>query len=287
MANSNQQLSTKLSSAGAAMVPNAFEHQVKSWYASNRKRIIALAGGSEDTAALFIASAFAQVNKIPELINCTPQSFAQCMIFSIGTNLLPGPTNECYFIPFGQEATFIPSYQGLVKLVYNSGFVTRIGGHVVWEADQFEYDPANEQIFHRPFMGPEKDRGKRIAAYITIKNRYGEMQPTVKYAEFINSIKSRSRGSKSKFSPWNSEYPSDVDAMWLKTVFKQAVKWLPKSSKSEAVQLGRAIELDNSADIGEAIAVDLLNDEISAVKEKILEVPATTEKKEPEVSNNL
>lgn len=280
MAQSNAALSTKLAAAGAPMVPAAFESNVKHWYAQNRKRILALVGGTEDRAALFIASAFAQVNRLPELLNCTPESFFQCLIFSMGTNLLPGPMQECVFIPFKESdkdgggsrqiATFVPMYQGLVKLVYNSGFVTRIGGHIVWEADAFEYDPAEEKIYHRPFIGAETDRGKRIGAYTTIKNRFGEVQPTFRSADFIEGIKGRSRGARSSFSPWNSRYDSDVDAMWLKTVFRQGIKWIPKAAKAEALQLGRALELDNQADTGEqTITASLLNEEPGDVQKAL------------------
>jgi recombination protein RecT len=277
MANSNKALSAKVAAAGSAMVPSGFEHNIKGWYAANRKRILALVGGQEDRAALFIASAFAQVNKIPQLLECKPETFYQCLIYSMGTNLLPGPTAECYYIPYGRDATFIPGYQGLVKLAYNGGFVTRITGHVVWEADEFDYNPATEEIMHRPFRGPQKERGQRIAAYVNIKNRFGENQPMVKYAEFIEGIKARSRGAKSKFSPWNSQYPSDIDAMWLKTVFKQAAKWIPKSATPSAVHLGRAIELDNQSDTGDSIAVDLLSDELQSVKEDIMEIAPVPE----------
>lgn len=282
MAQGNKELSAKLNKAGAAMVPAAFESNVKSFYAQNRKRILALVGGDEQRAALYIASAFAECNKLPELLNCTPESFYHCLILSMGTSLLPGPMAECHFIPFKNnnktEATFIPGYQGLVKLAYNSGFVRRISGHIVWEADEFEYNPATEEIYHRPFQGPEKDRGKRIGAYVVIKNRFGEPIPTYKTAEFIEGIKARSRGAKSSFSPWNSKYPSDVDAMWLKTVFKQAAKWIPKASNQSGLLLGRAIEVDNSADTGEPLAASLLSDDVKAIEHDIMGVQAEAKK---------
>lgn len=274
MSNSTKQLSSKLAAAGSNMVPMAFENNIKNWYGQNRKKLVALCHGKEDQAALYIAAAFAQVNKVPALLECKPDTLYQCIIYSMGCGLLPGLMNECYFIPYGSDATFIPGYQGLVKLAYNSGFVTRVTGHVIWEADEFEYNPATEDVYHRPARCQEAHRGKRVGAYVVIKNRYGELQPMVKYAEFIQSIQKRSRGAKSKFSPWNSDYPSDVDAMWLKTVFKQAAKWIPKHSTPQGLQLGKAIELDNRADSGEVTAT-ILPDELAAVKET-LEITSET-----------
>jgi len=272
MADSTKALSTKLATAGAPMVPAAFESNVKNWYKVNRRRILAMVGGQEDRVALYIASAFAQVNRIPKLLECSPESFFECLIYSMGTSLLPGPMQECVFVPFAGKATFVPMYQGLVKLAYNSGFVTRVAGHVVWEADKFEYDPAEEKIYHRIAECPEKDRGQRIAAYTTIKNRFGEILPMVKSAEFIQSIKNRSKAAKSSDSPWNSPHPSDVDAMWLKTCFKQAAKWVPKSSSPVGLQLGRALELDNLADTEEAITSPLLGDDIDRIKQDVIDV---------------
>lgn len=266
-----KELSSRLAAQGAAMVPSGFEHEVKAWYAANRKRLIALVGGQEDRVALFIASAFAQVNKIPALLQVKPETFFQCVIHAMGTNLLPGPMQECVFVPFKNECTFIPMYQGLCKLAYNGGFATRISAHVVWEADVFDYDPANETILHQPFRGPEKDRGKRVAAYATILNRYGVHQREVRFAEFIESIKSRSRAAKSEYSPWNSQFPSDIDAMWCKTVFRQAVKWVPKSASPVALQMARALELDNGADTGEYTSA-LLSDDLLDVQKSVMQI---------------
>lgn len=277
MATSNADLSAKLAARGAAMVPSGFEQNVKGWYAANRKRLVALAGGSEDKAALHIAAAFAQVNRIPKLIECTPESIYHCILFSLGTGLLPGPMQECVFIPFSNVATFVPMYQGLVKLAYNSGFVTRISGHVIWEADEFDYDPATETIHHRLFSGPEAKRGNRIGAYCVIKNRYGEIQPTVRFAEFVESIKARSKAAKSSDSPWNSKYPGDVDSMWLKTVFKQAAKWVPKSATPQGLAFGQALELDNRADSGDDSKTLDLPEELGEVAQKILDAPRQQE----------
>lgn len=271
MAENNRALSANISKASGAMIPSSFSHEVGAWYKNNASRIDGLAGG-KSRVSLFVTAAFAQINKVPELLNCKLETFYSCLIHAMGCNLLPGPMGECYFIPFGNEAVFIPSYQGLVKLAYNSGFVTRITGHVVWSADEFDYNPATEEIFHRPFRGPEKDRGERIAAYIIIKNRFGEVQPMVKYAEFINSIKARSKGAKSKYSPWNSEYSSDVDAMWLKTVFKQAAKWIPKSTTPVGLQMAKAIEQDNQADSENVISANILSEELEHVQREVLEM---------------
>lgn len=269
MAESNAELSTKLQKAGAPMVPLAFKGQVTSWYVANRKTVINMAG-SEERAALFISAFFAQVNRVPKLMECKPESLWQCLIYSLGTNLMPGPMAEAYYLPFKGEAVFVPSYQGLMKLMYNSGFVTRITGHVVREKDQFSYNLATEEISHIPASGTAKERGRRIGAYVVIKNIHGESMPLYKDAEFIEGIKARSPSGGSQYSPWNSTFDSDVDAMWLKTVIRQAAKWVPKNSSPQGVQFSRAIELDDHE--GAAIeSTNLLEEDVENIKKSIIE----------------
>lgn len=284
MAESTKELSKKLAIAGASMVPSAFENHIKCWYAANRKRAIAWTG-SEKRAALFIAGAYAQVNKIPELLSCTPESFQQCLVYSMGMNLLPGPMGECYFIPYKKTATFIPGYQGLVKLAFNGGFVTKIHGHVVWENDEFDYNPAFDLIHHKIFKGAHKDRGKRIGVYAAIKNIHGETQFTYMNAEDIAGIKARSRGAASSFSPWNSEHSGDVDAMWLKSALKRGIKLTVKDSERNFTgQLARAIEIDNQSDGGAEPGVSMLPEDIetiaATITQQVAEPKAITDKGE-------
>lgn len=283
------QVAARLQKAGAPVIPRSFESLTRDWYAYNRKRILAMVGGQESNAALYIAMAFEQVNRIPDLMQCTPDSFFQCLICSMGTSLLPGFMQECTFLPFRENknnrslATFVPMYQGLVRLCFNSGFVHKIIANVVWEADEFSYDDGEDVLIHHIFRGPQKDRGQRIGAYSKIKNCYGEWQIKYMTAEQVETIKGRSRGAKSSHSPWNSQYPDDVDQMWIKTPFKRAAKWVSKSPTPRGLQFGRALELDNMSDADLPISPALLSDDIESVKETIIlpqpqaQIPEKTE----------
>ena len=139
--------------------------------------------------------------------------------------------------------------------------------------DEFDYNLATEQISHRPAKGGRKARGRRVGAYTVVKNVHGEILPLYKDAEFIESIKSRSPSSKSRFSPWNSKHETDIDAMWLKTVVRQAAKWVPKSSTPQGVAYGKAVELE--ATDGGLIDIEdaqILTDDIDVIKEEVLGV---------------
>lgn len=249
MAKSNQELQGKLQAAAPAnqraIVPESLDMEIKQWYHANKKKVIALVGGDEARVALFVSAMYAQINRVPKLKGCTYESLIQCLLYSLGTNLMAGPMQEAYYIPFNNQAVFVPSYQGLVKLMYNSGFVTRITGNVVRYNDDFDFNMGTADLHHRVELGKTtKDRGAKMGAYVVVRNIHGEDLPIWKDAEFIQGIRARSPGAKSSDSPWNSKHESDVDAMWLKTVVRQAVKWVPKDSSMKGMQLSKAIEID-------------------------------------------
>ena len=277
MASSNEELKNKIALANKSIVPLNFENQVKQWYIANKKKVLAWTG-SEKKAALFIASAFSECNRIPKLLECTQQSFLTCLVYSMGTNLLPGPMQQCCFLPFSNkgkmEAVFVPMYQGLVTLAYNSGFVTNIWGHVVYEADvesgAFVFNQATNELKHDFNWTPRKERGVRVGAYSAIKNIHNEVKYELLTAEQVLSVKNRSKAAKSSFSPWNSEYDDDIDQMWIKTAFRRNVKWIKKDADSESSKLGRALQLDYQADVDSEPPIELLADEIEEVTEKLL-----------------
>jgi len=276
MATSNAELASKLNNAGAQLVPSGFRNDIAAWYQTNKRTLLSMTGGDEQRAALFISAAFSQINKIPELMNCDRNSLYQCIVYSMGMNLLPGPMAECYYLPFKnkrtgkKEATFVPSYFGLVKLAYNSGFVTKIHGHVVYERDEFDYDPVEDRPVHRKFKGAHADRGKRTHVYTAIKNIYRETQFMVMDAESVENIKKRSPAASSKASPWNSEHDSDVEAMWLKTCFRRGVKWIVKESKSNPLALGKALEIDDKSEVGEIQSSIVMDDGVQSVIDDVI-----------------
>lgn len=247
MAKSNADLSKQLVAQGARMTPVAFDKQMHGWYSANKMRLETLAG-SEDNAKRIMASLLQVASRSPQLLECTQQSLGACVMQSAALKLFPGPMQECAYVPFRngktgkREATFMPMYQGLVKMAFNSGFVKKIGCDVVYEKDGFDYELGTQQkLRHKPYLGPG-GRGERICAYAVITTRWQEDQITVVPISFIESIKSRSRGAKMKDSPWNGS-ADDYDAMARKTVLKQALKMVPKSP-----ELAEVLAADNESE---------------------------------------
>jgi recombination protein RecT len=175
----------------------------------------------------------------PKVLNCNPQTILSSLVKCAQLGLFPGAMQESALIPYGEELTFQPMYQGLIKLCYQSGLVKDIACEVVYSNDFFEYMLGTEQyIKHIP---ADDDRGVFVGAYAVITLTYGGKIIKRMSAKEINSIRAKSANDRNaqKYNK-KSIWDSDFEAMARKTVIKQAIKLAPKSNK-----LLQAIEIDN------------------------------------------
>jgi recombination protein RecT len=214
-------------------------------------------------------------SRIPKLMSCTPMSIKNALVQAAQTNLYPGAMQECCIIPYGDNATFQPMYQGLIKLAYNSGFIKSINAEVVYDNDEFSVElGTNQHLRHIPNLNG--DRGNRKCVWCVIKPVYGEAMIRVLPMSFIEGIRNRSRGAKKPDSPWNDDSEVGYDAMAKKTAIKQALKFVPKSPK-----LQQAISMDDDVETGKGSIIDLnqYNSKNSAVVDDLntLEVEAQNE----------
>lgn len=235
----NQQMSTKLATRGASDTPLSFEQNVSVWFKQNAKRMTTLAGSRED-ANKIIASMLYVASRTPKLLSCSIDSIGECLLHSAGLNLFPGPLEECAYVPFKGRATFIPQYQGLCKLAYNSGHVRSITSGVVYENDVFEFSNGTDEFLrHIPLLADRAARGDRIAAWCVVKTLQGH-QIEVQPIDFIETTRKRAPAGKMNDSPWNAS-PETYDAMARKTMLRQALKTIPKSTR-----LAKALDIDAS-----------------------------------------
>ncbi len=80
---------------------------------------------------------FNAINANPDLLTCTPNSLADCLVraASRGLEISDGMLGDCYLIPFANrkaktsEAQLIVGYKGVKKLVRNSGQGIVVMGH--------------------------------------------------------------------------------------------------------------------------------------------------------------
>jgi len=131
------------------------------------------------------------------------------------------------------ECQYMPMVGGIIKKVRNSGDLSTIAAHVVYENDDFEHILGiKEDIKHVPprFGTP---RGKGIGAYAVAHLKDGSYQVCVMDKDKIDSVKSC---AKTKMV-WDGPF---WDQQWEKTVIRRLCKRLPMSSDLE-----RLFEHDN------------------------------------------
>jgi recombination protein RecT len=187
------------------------------------------------------------VQRVPELLECTPQSMLGAVLQCAQLGLEPdGVLGQAYLIPFNnrragrKEVQLIVGYKGLVKLAYQSGEVGAIRARVVRERDRFEYSYGlDESLIHEPWRKP--DAGPLVAVYAVAKLREIE-DPQFLVLERWEVDEIRKRSKASDDGPWKTDY----DEMAKKSALRRLCKMLPASVEKD--NLARAIALDERAE---------------------------------------
>lgn len=175
----------------------------------------------------------------PDLQKCEKNSIlvSACQAGALGLDLNPS-LGEAYLIPRwnknigGMECTFMPGYQGLVKLVRQTGQIATIQAAIVYDKDEFlvEYDP-DLRFMHRPTFkgrGVVRDGVGVRAVYAIAKLNNGERIIETMTVDEVEGIRARSQ-SKDR-GPWVTDWCE----MAKKTVLRRLIKQLPKSAELAA-----------------------------------------------------
>lgn len=189
-----------------------------------------------------------QCNLNPKLMTCSPQSLRTCFVKSAETTLIPGAMQECVYLPFWNkdinrhEAVWVPMYYGLIRLMYESGYIDTLNSAVVYEKDEFSFElGTNQHLKHIPSF--DNDRGKRVCVWIVVKLSNGSTVIRVFGMKFINQIRAKAAGGKSFSSPWSDDSEVGFDAMAIKTAIKQAKKFVPAN-----IKLVKAVDYDDQTE---------------------------------------
>jgi recombination protein RecT len=165
------------------------------------------------------------------------------------SNLTLNPVMKlAHFVPRKGRCILEPSYQGMAKLLTDTGSVRHIEVHVIYANDECELDMASDKkvLRHVPAMMRGLDRGEVRGVYSIATLLDGSKHIEVMSAEEINQVRETSEGWKAykakkiSSTPWSTNY----EEMARKTVLKRHCKHLPKSERWQA--LGKAIDLDNA-----------------------------------------
>lgn len=184
----------------------------------------------------------------PYLDKSTIQSKIQAVLNVAQTGLTLNPVLKlAYLIPRYEggaiKCYLEPSYQGLVKLITDTGSARNVVAYAVCKGDIFEVSMGTDlSIEHKP-----KFESKEITHVYSIASLHdGSKQIEVMTAEQVDEIRANSesyksfKAGKSKSCIWDDHYSE----MARKTVVKRLVKYLPKTDMWD--KLGTAIELDNT-----------------------------------------
>ena len=195
----------------------------------------------------------------PYLQKCTPLSILRVLQDGATLGLeVAGPLQELHAVPYYNndlkvyEAQSQPGYQGLVKLVLQTGSVARVTCEPVYKGDAFDYQLGDAPFLrHKPdltMLGEERPDDEIVAFYAVAFYKDGTTQFEVMGRAAVEKIKARAlekkRGAK---GPWETDYAE----MGRKTVLRRLCKRLPKTSA-----LARALDLQAAAEGGEHIPVE-------------------------------
>ena len=135
---------------------------------------------------------------------------------------------ESALVPRKAKCTLMVMYQGLLKMVRNSGELKDIQSAVVYEKDEFDYytDETGEHLKHRRFWG---DRGQRKLVFAIARTKDGGIYVEVMDATQVSAV--QKQGYNGADSPWNGPF---ADEMWRKSVIRRMAKRLPSSSDMES-----------------------------------------------------
>jgi recombination protein RecT len=138
----------------------------------------------------------------------------------------------------GKTVAYLPMVGGIMKKVRQSGEISSIRAHVVYEGDQFEYELGDEErIIHKPSLSQQG--GKALAVYAIARFKDGDIQREVMSFAQVEKIRAKATGIGK--ACWASEWGE----MAKKTVIRRLAKRLPSSN-----DLDQVLQSDNALSQG-------------------------------------
>jgi recombination protein RecT len=219
---------------------------------TKKSDFLAMVKGGETTFKKELAFASQAINA-SDLLQKADKNSILASVFNIAlTGLSLNPiTKLAYLTPRYNskrqtwECILVPSYQGLVKTITDTGSAKKVDAYVVYDGDEFSVEYGSEpKIVHKPNIQRKKD-APIVAAYAVAVLHSGERQSEVMNKEDLDHVKGKSDGYKAyrdgkvKTAIW-VEWEGEMSR---KTVIKRLVKYLPKTERFE--ELAKVIDMDN------------------------------------------
>jgi recombination protein RecT len=174
-----------------------------------------------------------------QLLRCNRQSLFNACMKAATDGLLPDG-REGAIVPFGDSedgrkaadtASWMPMVAGIRKKARNSGELSDLYAHVVFDGDEFDIQLGDDpRIRHKPALSGGRTR-KIVGAYSIAKFKDGTISHEYMSVDAIEDI--RKRFSRAKKGPWSD--PISYPEMCRKTVVRLHAKSLPMSTDLDDV----------------------------------------------------
>lgn len=170
--------------------------------------------------------ALTAIQNTPALANADRRSLFGAFVKLAQDGLLPDG-REAAVVMFGNKAQAMPMIGGILKRIRQSGEVSRVSAHVVYDNDKFVVRYGfDEDVEHIP-PPLDKPRGEPIGAYATAVLKDGSKVLEVMSLEEIEKVRAVSRSARN--GPWVTWWTE----MARKTVMRRLSKRLPMSTDIE------------------------------------------------------
>lgn len=216
--------------------PKSMQLVLKSQLEKMKPEIAQIIPAGTITADRQIKVVLACTMKNPDLLKCDLTSILLAVQQASELGLeLGGGIGEAHLVPFRQNgvmlAQMIIGFQGMLKLVRQSGELRSLTNEVVYRGEPFKVDLGNGTVTHERDYGSDVERtmAEVIAAYVILRFKDGGQQVTVVPRAELEAIRKSSK-AQGVFSPWNTHRVE----MYKKTAIRRAFKLAPKSSTKSA-----------------------------------------------------
>lgn len=209
-----------------------------------------------DKSAAYITNVLQVVNGNSALANADPLTVFAAAVNAAAMNLSISPAlGHAYIVPFKGQAQFQMGYKGLIQLAQRSGQFKSINEAIVYEGQLATSDPLMGFTFD--WSAKKSDVVIGYAARFELLNGF-EKTIYMSRADVLKHAGKFSQTFKKGFGIWKDH----EEAMAIKTVVKQLLKWAPLS-----IDMQRAVVSDQAVVVdADTLEVSYVDNEIEAVE---------------------
>ncbi len=212
----------------------------------------------------FKTAVLACVSRTPGLLKCTPDSVVRACTAAAELGIVPsGSLGGGWLVPFGDQATFILGYRGMIDLARRGGEIRKIEARVVYQGDDFDYAfGLAPRLEHVPCE--EDKRGPIRCFYAVALLKEGLTQFEIMNVDQVNRVREMSKAKNAM--AWTDHY----DEMGRKTVVRRLMKYLPLAPEAAAaIERAEDEEFEDAREVEAVSREDLAPSTVEKLKDKL------------------